>query len=72
MSPRTRIPVRQSRARTEHRASRTTRPAPRQVERGFEIDDFRIDNVPARARKLGDLWKPLLEKRGRFELTQLL
>jgi bifunctional non-homologous end joining protein LigD len=43
-----------------------------EVERGFEIDDFRIDNVPARVRKLGDLWKPLLEKRGRFELEKLL
>lgn len=43
-----------------------------EVERGFEIEDFRIDNVPARVRKLGDLWKPLLEKRGRFKLETLL
>lgn len=43
-----------------------------EVERGFEIEDFRIDNVPARVRKLGDLWKPLLEKRGRFKLEKLL
>jgi bifunctional non-homologous end joining protein LigD len=43
-----------------------------EVERGFAIEDFRIDNVPARVRKIGDLWKPLLEKRGRFKLEKLL
>jgi bifunctional non-homologous end joining protein LigD len=40
--------------------------------RGVAIDDFRIDNVPARVRRLGDLWKPLLEKRGRFRLEAYL
>ncbi len=43
-----------------------------EVESGFEIDDFRMDNVPERVRKLGDLWKPLLGSRGRFQLEQLL
>jgi bifunctional non-homologous end joining protein LigD len=43
-----------------------------EVEAGFEIDDFRMDNVPARVRKLGDLWQPLLASRGRFRLEQLL
>jgi bifunctional non-homologous end joining protein LigD len=43
-----------------------------EVEAGFKIEDFRIDNVPARVRKLGDLWKPLLSARGRFSLDQLL
>jgi bifunctional non-homologous end joining protein LigD len=43
-----------------------------EVEAGFEIDDFRMDNVPERVRKLGDLWKPLLGSRGRFALEQLL
>jgi bifunctional non-homologous end joining protein LigD len=43
-----------------------------EVEAGFEIDDFRLDNVPERVRKLGDLWKPLLGSRGRFELERLL
>jgi bifunctional non-homologous end joining protein LigD len=43
-----------------------------EVEVGFEIDDFRMDNVPARVRKLGDLWKPLLASRGRFPLERLL
>src|SRR5204863_8985037 len=39
-----------------------------ELERGMRIEDFRIDNVPARIRKLDDLWKPLLAKRGRFKL----
>ena len=43
-----------------------------ELERGVEIDDFRIDNVPARIKRLGDLWKPLLEKRGRFKLEAYL
>jgi bifunctional non-homologous end joining protein LigD len=38
------------------------------VERGVEVEDFRLDNVPARVRKVGDLWKPLLQARGRFRL----
>lgn len=44
----------------------------REVERGFAIDDFRIDNVRPRLAKLGDLWKPLLAKRGRFDLRRYL
>jgi bifunctional non-homologous end joining protein LigD len=40
----------------------------KEVERGVAIEDFRIDNVPRRIAKLGDLWKPLLQKRGRFHL----
>jgi bifunctional non-homologous end joining protein LigD len=43
-----------------------------ELERGISIDDFRMDNVPARLRKLGDLWKPLLEKKGRFKLEAYL
>jgi bifunctional non-homologous end joining protein LigD len=43
-----------------------------EVARGISIDDFRIDNVPARLRQLGDLWKPLLAKRGRFKLEVYL
>lgn len=39
-----------------------------EIERGISIDDFRMDNVPARLRRLGDLWKPMLAKRGRFKL----
>jgi bifunctional non-homologous end joining protein LigD len=43
-----------------------------EVERGFEIADFRLDNVPARVRRLGDLWKPLFSARGRFPLEEVL
>jgi len=43
-----------------------------ELERGLSIDDFRMDNVPARVRRLGDLFKPLLAKRGRFKLEVYL
>ena len=42
----------------------------RDVERGVRIEDFTVKNVPARVAKLGDLWKPLLGTRGRFNLSQ--
>jgi bifunctional non-homologous end joining protein LigD len=38
------------------------------VERGVRIEDFTVKNVPARVARLGDLWKPLLAARGRFNL----
>jgi bifunctional non-homologous end joining protein LigD len=44
----------------------------KEVENGIEIEDFRLDNVPARLRKRGDLWKPLLQSRGRIKLEQFL
>ena len=44
----------------------------KEIEHGVEIDDFRIDNVPARVKKLGDLWKPLLATCGRFKLERVL
>jgi bifunctional non-homologous end joining protein LigD len=43
-----------------------------ELEGGVSIDDFRVDNVPARVKELGDLWKPLLAKRGRFKLEAFL
>jgi bifunctional non-homologous end joining protein LigD len=43
-----------------------------EIEKGISIEDFRIDNVPARVRKFGDLWKPLAEIRGRFRLERYL
>ena len=42
-----------------------------EIEHGFEIEDFRVDNVPARIADLGDLWKPLYAARGRFDLGRL-
>jgi bifunctional non-homologous end joining protein LigD len=43
-----------------------------ELERGVALDDFRIDNVPARVRRLGDLFKPLVGKKGRFRLEAYL
>jgi bifunctional non-homologous end joining protein LigD len=54
------------------RASVSTPVTWEELEKGIKIDDFRIDNVPARVRKLGDLWKPLFAKRGRFKLEAFL
>ncbi|MDQ2670596.1 MAG: non-homologous end-joining DNA ligase [Gemmatimonadota bacterium] len=42
-----------------------------EVENRIEIADFRMDNVPDRVRRLGDLWKPLLGARGRFDLEEV-
>jgi bifunctional non-homologous end joining protein LigD len=43
-----------------------------EVERGVRIEQFTIRNVPARVARLGDLWKPLLAARGRFNLQKYL
>ena len=58
--------------RPKPRASVSTPVTWREIEQGIKIDDFRMDNVAARVRKLGDLWKPLLSTRGRFRLATLL
>ena len=44
----------------------------REVERGVTIEDFAMSNVPKRVEKVGDLWKPLLASRGRFDLSAFL
>ena len=43
-----------------------------EIEKGVRIEDFRLDNVRARIARTGDLWKPLLQKRGRIDLTAYL
>lgn len=43
-----------------------------EVARGARIEDFRLDNVRERVRKLGDLWKPLLASAGRTDLSKFL
>ncbi len=58
--------------RPRPRASVSTPVKWSELERGLKMDDFRLDNVPARVRRLGDLWKPLLAKRGRFKLDVYL
>ncbi len=44
----------------------------RDVADGIRIEDFRIDNVPARVAHQGDLWAPLLSQGNRADLTLLL
>jgi bifunctional non-homologous end joining protein LigD len=39
-----------------------------ELENGVEIGDFTVFNVPDRVTRVGDLWAPLLQKRGRFDL----
>jgi bifunctional non-homologous end joining protein LigD len=58
--------------RPKPRATVSTPLTWKEVERGVAMTDFRLDNVPARLRKLGDLWKPLLAARGRFRLERVL
>ena len=41
-----------------------------EIEEGVRIEDFRIDNVRERVRKVGDLWKPVLGKK-RFDLRKM-
>jgi len=41
-----------------------------EVERGVRIEDFCIDNIVARVKKVGDLWKPVLGKK-RFDLRKV-
>jgi bifunctional non-homologous end joining protein LigD len=42
----------------------------KEVADGVTIDDFRLDNTPARIARLGDLWSPLNTPRGRFDLSK--
>jgi bifunctional non-homologous end joining protein LigD len=43
-----------------------------EVESGLRIEDFTLRNVPARVAERGDLWKPLLSARGRFNLGRFI
>jgi hypothetical protein len=39
---------------------------------GIEIEEFRLDNIPARLQEVGDLFRPLLLKRKRVKLEKFL
>jgi len=39
-----------------------------EVRKGVRIKDFTIRTVPPRVKKVGDLWEPLVQARGRFNL----
>jgi bifunctional non-homologous end joining protein LigD len=43
-----------------------------EVEAGIRIEQFTVRNVPARVAKTGDLWKPLLAARGRYNLGKFV
>ena len=43
-----------------------------EVADGVQLEDFRLDNVPARIRRVGDLWAPLVAKTGRVKLERYL
>jgi bifunctional non-homologous end joining protein LigD len=42
----------------------------KEIDRSVRIEDFTLGNVPARIARVGDLWKPLLQARGRVNLTR--
>jgi bifunctional non-homologous end joining protein LigD len=44
----------------------------KEVQKGITIEDFRLDNVRVRFRRVGDLFKPLLLKTGRVNLARYL
>jgi bifunctional non-homologous end joining protein LigD len=58
--------------RPRERAPVSTPVSWKEIERGIAIDDFRIDNVPERLRRLGDLWRPLNARGERFDLGTVL
>jgi bifunctional non-homologous end joining protein LigD len=43
-----------------------------EVEQGVDLADFNLRNVPERVRELGDLFRPLVLQRGRFDLAKVL
>ncbi len=43
-----------------------------EVERGVRMEEFRMDNMPSRILAKGDLFKPLLNSKGRFRLEAAL
>jgi bifunctional non-homologous end joining protein LigD len=59
-------------ARPKPRAPVSTPVSWEEIENDIEIEDFRLDNVPSRVRKLGDFWKPLTQPKWRFDLSPLL
>ncbi|MGN6392510.1 MAG: non-homologous end-joining DNA ligase [Gemmatimonadales bacterium] len=58
--------------RPTERATVSTPVSWAEVEGGVEPEAFRMDTVPARLRRTGDLWAPLLAQRGRYRLENAL
>lgn len=59
-------------ARPQPEATVSTPVTWEEIERGVRLEDYRMDNVPARVAQLGDLWAPLLASKGRFDLKKIL
>jgi bifunctional non-homologous end joining protein LigD len=55
-------------ARPTARATVSTPVTWREIEHGVDMNDFRLDTVPERLRQRGDLWAPVLARRGRARL----
>ena len=58
--------------RPTQRATVSTPVTWQEIEDGLEVEDFTIRTVPQRLAQMGDLWKPLLQQRGRTNLAKLL
>jgi bifunctional non-homologous end joining protein LigD len=58
--------------RPKPRATVSTPVTWKEIEQAIETEDFRLDNVPRRVKEKGDLWKPLLQAKGRVELEPFL
>ena len=44
----------------------------KELDKGVRIEDFTVMNVPARVAMVGDLWEPLLQARGRVDLSEFV
>lgn len=43
-----------------------------EIEKGIRMEDFTMQTVPTRLKQVGDLWKPLLDRGKRVDLSKLL
>lgn len=58
--------------RPTRRATVSTPVTWQEVESGVDRDEFTMQTVPGRVKALGDLWSPVIAKRGRARLERLL
>lgn len=58
--------------RPTDRATVSTPVTWQELEDGVAIEDFTLLNVPARVKAVGDLWRPVREPTGRFDLRAVL
>ena len=58
--------------RPRPRAPASTPVTWKEVDEAIRIEDFRLDNVRERFDRVGDVWKPLLQSRGRIDLRRYL